>query len=123
MSEKLSSATAQPSLPEFIDVGKDREVCVFGNGEFSLRLKQGEDRAHLRYLKAYEIELLRAGFNAALRSETRKPGKEAEILAAKIVVKKGEFADLFTASTAALLLATEILNIAYPNGVPTTEVK
>ena len=45
------------------------------------------------------------------------PNTEAQILAAKIVVKKGEFADLFTASTAALLLAAEILRLAYPHGV------
>jgi len=59
--------------------------------------------------------------NAAPLSETPAiPSNEAQILAAKIVVKKGEFADMFTASTAGLLLATEILRIAHPNGIPST---
>lgn len=56
-------------LPEFIDVGEAHEVCQFQNGQWSLRVKQGDDRAHLRYLNEHEIHLLKAGF-AAARSET-----------------------------------------------------
>lgn len=70
-------------------------------------------------MPADKMRLAEATWEAAASALSAiAPKTEAQILAAKVVVKKGEFADLFTASTAALLLATEILRIAHPDGVP-----
>jgi hypothetical protein len=71
---------APPAPPEvaegagkalFLDLG-DHELCRFPEtGEWSLRIKQGEDVAHLRYLLPLEVKMV----EAALRSAPSLPKK------------------------------------------------
>ena len=52
--------------PEFYAIGPQHEVCRFRNGDYSLRfIDESGDRAHLRYLTGFEIQLLVSGLSAA----------------------------------------------------------